>query len=133
MSNIIEQAPQVLALLPHYAPWDLPGSVTFIRQDDKGYFASFEVVEARMTPKDLADYRAYEVEAAFWDDNFDDGQQPSEPHFASIDDAVIYARLLESMQAVDAEIAAFHAPSECGTLAMKHLDGELKAILERSL
>lgn len=94
-----------------------PDGFTNIAIDESGRFYTVDsgVIESRLTPSQLADYRQCEAEYAgyaAYAAEFGDPPQP-EPRFATLADCVAYIDVHEYANGIADDMRAFNAPSEC--------------------
>ncbi len=112
---------------PHVVYCLLPSSQTdpdvpaVVAQEGGLFTVTHYVLEERLSPLELADYREFvalneQALAALGPDFFG----PTEGYF-SFDDALLSIDLHREISAIENELTAFHAPSECAPAALRDL------------
>ena len=99
----------------------------FIKTGDGGYTFRTELDLETLTPSERAEYFA---EPDLWPYGYENGPVYPNPVFRSVKVAVRYAKLVDEADAIQNEMVAFNAPSECSVRLFDRIELEQERLTD---
>lgn len=111
---------------------------TVIVQTELGYTSEYHDGVMERAPADVRE--AYEAEQAMLEaqygsfpDGMFDGPEEEVSYFRTIEDAAEYALACDAIHGISDDLAAFHAPAECGAIAYARAQERYNAAVAKEI